>query len=126
LIDSFLKDLHGIASLFAGGEKTRKTRTLAYVSGAGAATFSWTADEDYYYLAAHSSSGAEVQVTTSGKALIALGTKADFTQGDVLHITTTTTSTTVPIQHTFIPKGTVLTVVIGAASSTCNILLEYA
>jgi hypothetical protein len=127
MIQSFVTGLSDFLTTLAPPSlATRKTRPLAFVSGAAAATFTWKADVDYFYTGTYSSSGAETQVTTSGKALIPLATKADFTQGDVLHLTTTTTASSVPVQHTFIPKDTTITVQIGAASSVAIVVLEYA
>lgn len=129
LVAAFIKDLANVAALLGSAQETpgrQKTRTLFYVSGAGAATFQWTADQDYFFLGCDSNTGSEVQLTTSGKALIALATKAAFDQGDVLYLTTTTTASPKPPHRDFIPAGTVLTVVIGAASSICSVVLEYA
>ena len=125
LVRAFIRDLGNVFDSAEGGGGGRRTRTLFYVSGAGAATFSWTADQDYFFVGCDSNTGAQVQLSTSGKALIPLATKAAFDQGDVLYLTTTTTASPKPPHRDFIPVGTVLTVVIGAASSICSVVLEY-
>jgi hypothetical protein len=122
-----LKDLRGIAGLFsATSAAERKTRTLTYVSGPGAATFTFKCDVDYYFIGVGANSGAQVQLSTSGKALIALGTKADFPAGDLLFLSTTTTLAPCPIHHDFLAKDTTLTLQISAASWPVSIVLEYA
>jgi hypothetical protein len=125
LISDFVSGLSELLKSF-GQSAERKTRTLVFISGAGAATFTWTADVDYYFIGAHSASGTEVQISTSGKALLALGTAASFLAGDVLYLTSTTTSSTPPPQHTPVLAGTKLTVQIGAASTPCTVVLEFA
>lgn len=124
LVRAFVKDLGNVLDTDAGA--VRKTRSLAFISGGAAATFQWKADADYFYIGCHSGAGAQVTVSTSGQANPALGTKASWVGGDILHITPTTTATTVPAQHAFIPKDTTVTVVINAAQVTALLVFEYA
>ena len=49
LIDSFLKDLQGIATLFRADNPTNPTRTIVFTSGT-ASNASWVADADYVFV----------------------------------------------------------------------------
>jgi len=111
---------------FSLASNQTKTRVIAYTSGAGATSFTFKADVDYFFIQGYSASGTEVCINTFGLTTVpALGTKATWESG-ILYLTSTTTAASTPLQHTPIPVDTIITTAIGGASAPAMFVLEYA
>lgn len=102
-----------------------KTRTLCFISGPGAATWTWRCDQDYNFVGVHSGTGIQQTVAVGGQGNPTLTLKQSFVNSEILFATTTTTASNMPTQKTFLPKDTILTISQSAGSACCTIVLEY-
>jgi len=80
LIDSFLKDLRGIAGLFSQATPSNPTRTILFTSSTTAIQF-WRADADYFLVAVTGSS-TSIQVLSMNSTPSSILVAADKVTSD--------------------------------------------